>query len=224
MNDIPIMNKMPVISAFITNLGKYNEGELIGKWHDFPTTREEIARTFKEIDIDGVRYEEFFITDYDINIEGIYDNLSEYENLNEINYLASKIAEMDRSDLEKYEAIISYGDYCSSLKNLINLTENLDCYDYIEGILNDYDLGYYWINDSGCYDIKSMGQLYSYFDYESFGRDITLDESGAYTANGYIRSNGDTFYTEYDGVNIPDEYKIFAIPKTEQKLIKTLNM
>jgi len=53
-----------IISAYITNLGKYVEGELVGKWHDFPTTPEEIAETFREIGVDGVEYEEFFITDY----------------------------------------------------------------------------------------------------------------------------------------------------------------
>jgi len=82
---------MAVISAFITNLGKYNEGELVGKWHNFPTTKEEIAQTFREIGIDGIRYEEFFITDYDCEVEGISDHLGEYSSIDEINYLASKL-------------------------------------------------------------------------------------------------------------------------------------
>lgn len=30
-----------VISVFITNLGKYNEGELIGEWLSLPTTHKE---------------------------------------------------------------------------------------------------------------------------------------------------------------------------------------
>lgn len=30
--------------AFITNLGKYNEGELVGEWVKFPTTSEERKR------------------------------------------------------------------------------------------------------------------------------------------------------------------------------------
>ena len=29
-------------AAFITNLGKYNEGELVGEWVKFPTTAEEL--------------------------------------------------------------------------------------------------------------------------------------------------------------------------------------
>ena len=32
--------------AFITNLGKYNEGELVGEWVKFPTTSEELQKVF----------------------------------------------------------------------------------------------------------------------------------------------------------------------------------
>ena len=54
-----------ILSAYVTNLGKYNEGELVGKWLDFPTTQKEINTVLKEIGIDGIRYEEIFITDYE---------------------------------------------------------------------------------------------------------------------------------------------------------------
>lgn len=37
---------MPVLDgsfeAFVTNLGKYNEGELVGEWVHFPTTEEDM--------------------------------------------------------------------------------------------------------------------------------------------------------------------------------------
>lgn len=207
----------PIISAFITNLGKYNEGELVGKWHDFPTTKEAIIQTFQEIGIDGKRYEEFFITDYDCQIEGIYDKLGEYSSIDEINYLASKIDDMVSSELEIYEAAIESGEYCGSVKDLINLTENLDCFDYMEGVEDSYDLGYYWVEESGCYDTKNMGNLTNYIDYERFGRDIQLDEGGTFANNGYIRSNGDSFNEDYDGMEIPDEYKVFAMPKPEPR-------
>ena len=56
-------------AAFITNLGKYNEGELVGEWVKFPTTAEELKEVFKRIGIGqkddfGNPYEEWFITDY----------------------------------------------------------------------------------------------------------------------------------------------------------------
>ena len=54
----------------MTNLGKYNEGELVGEWVHFPTTEEEMKKVFERIGIGskgefGQVYEEWFITDYD---------------------------------------------------------------------------------------------------------------------------------------------------------------
>ena len=46
---------MVPFSAFITNLGQYNEGELVGSWHASPTTKEDIQQTFQDIGIDGRR-------------------------------------------------------------------------------------------------------------------------------------------------------------------------
>ena len=56
--------------AFITNLGKYNEGELVGEWVKFPTTSEELQKVFERIGIGskddfGNPYKEWFISDYD---------------------------------------------------------------------------------------------------------------------------------------------------------------
>ena len=44
-------NKDYPFAAFITNLGKYNEGELVGEWVKFPTTPEEMQEVFKRIGI-----------------------------------------------------------------------------------------------------------------------------------------------------------------------------
>lgn len=197
-----------IISAYITNLGKYNEGELVGKWHDFPTTPEEIAETFREIRIDGARYEEFFISDYDVEVHGLIDHLGAYTGLDEINYLASLLDEMEEHDLATYEAIAGTGEYCYSLRDLINLTGNTDCFDYLQGVNDDYDLGYYWVEESGCYDTESMGALARYIDYERFGRDISLDEDGTFASGGYVlkRDSLDEFY---DGMDMPEEYRVF---------------
>ena len=46
--------------AFITNLGKYNEGFLVGEWVKFPVTNEEMQAVFRRIGI-GRRYEEYAI-------------------------------------------------------------------------------------------------------------------------------------------------------------------
>lgn len=149
------------------------------------------------------------ITDYECPDPGIYDTLGEYESLSELNYLANQIMELDESE-EFWQTVLDLGEYTGSVQDLINLTENMDCFDYLPGVTDDSDLGYYWIEESGCYDTKAMGALSNYIDYESFGRDIRFNESGLFTDNGYIRLNGNHFVEVYDGniENIPEEYRI----------------
>ena len=204
--------------AYITNLGKYNEGALVGEWVKFPTTHEELQKVFERIGIDGKQYEEWFITDYDCYVDGIYNVLGEHESLDELNYLATAIAAMDQSDFERFEAAIEYGEYTSSVKDLINLTENLDCYDVYSDIRDNSELGYYYVHEAGIYDLASMGQLANYIDYEFFGRDIALDEGGHFTDHGYIVSGRDSFIECYDGNrdNIPEEYIITTAPEADE--------
>lgn len=194
--------------AFITNLGKYNEGFLVGEWVKFPVTNEEMQAVFRRIGI-GRRYEEWFITDYDCPDAAIGKVLGEYESLSELNYLAGQIMELRESD-DFWQAVLDLGENTGSVQELINLTENLDCFDYLPGVQNDYDLGYYWIEESGCYDTSNLGALANYIDYEGFGRDIRYEEGGVFGDNGYVRSNGGRFVDIYDGdiENIPEEYRI----------------
>nr|WP_319489719.1 hypothetical protein [uncultured Caproiciproducens sp.] len=60
-----------------------------------------------------------------------------------MNYLASVLDELPEDDLEKLEAAVEYGDHTGSVKDIINLVQNLDCYDYYPDIHNEEDLGCY---------------------------------------------------------------------------------
>ena len=198
--------------AYVTNLGKYNEGRLVGESLKFPTTTEEVQALLKRIGIDGVRYEEIFITDYEVNISGLYDCLGEYESIDELNYLASLISEMDQSDREKFEAVIDSGEYSGSVKDLINLTQNLDCFEFYAGVEDDETLGRIYVEDMEAIDVPE--HLLNYFDYEAYGRDIRLNEDGHYAPGGYVLNNGGSFIEHYHGrEDIPDEHKGFSMPK-----------
>lgn len=125
--------------AFITNLGKYNEGELVGEWVKFPTTSEELQKVFERIGIGskddfGNPYEEWFISDYDCYVDGLYEKLGEYENLDELNYLASKLDELDDHDYNHFQAAMQISDYTGSIKDVINLIDNLDKYEIYPGV------------------------------------------------------------------------------------------
>ena len=202
-------------AAFITNLGKYNEGELVGEWVKFPTTAEELKEVFKRIGIGqkddfGQPYEEWFITDYDYYVDGLYDKLGEYENLDELNYLASKLDEMSESEYAQFQAGMEMGDHCGSLQEIINLTENLDCYEVYPDIHDYDDLGRYYIEELDVMQVPE--HLQNYIDYEAYGRDVALEENGTFTDQGYVRDTGDSFHEYYDGErgSIPDEYRVMT--------------
>ena len=202
-------------AAFITNLGKYNEGELVGEWVKFPTTAEELKEVFKRIGIGqkddfGHPYEEWFITDYDCYVDGLYSKLGEYENLDELNYLASKLDEMSESEYAQFQAGMEMGDHCGSLQDIINLTENLDCYEVYPDIHDYDDLGRYYIEELDVMQVPE--HLQNYIDYEAYGRDVALEENGTFTDQGYVRDTGDSFHEYYDGErgSIPDEYRVMT--------------
>ena len=108
-----------LLEAYITNLGKYAEGQLVGETLKFPTTAEEVQSLLKRIGVDGIRYEEIFITSFDGDVLGLHEHLGEYESIDELNYLAALLSEMDQSDIEKFEAVIDAGEYTGSVKDLI---------------------------------------------------------------------------------------------------------
>lgn len=209
--------------AFITNLGKYNEGELVGEWVKFPTTPEELQKVFERIGIGsqneyGSVYEEWFITDYDCYVDGLYEKLGEYENLDELNYLASKLEELSDAEYEQFQAAMEISDYTSSLKDLINLTDNLDKYELIPGIEDYADLGRLFVDEYGSLEVPE--HLKNYIDYEAYGRDIALDEVGSFTDQGYVRDTYDRFTEYYDGdrENIPEEYRVMSSPEEPEEL------
>ena len=204
--------------AFITNLGKYNEGELVGEWVKFPTTPEKLQEVFERIGIGsqdefGSVYEEWFITDYDCYVDGLYDKLGEYESLDELNYLASKLEELGDAEYEHFQAAMQISDYTGSIKDLINLTDNLDKYDVLSGIEDYDDLGRYYIEELGTMVVPE--HLQNYINYEAYGRDIALDEISDFTDYGYVYDNQSRFVEYYDGdrENIPEEYRVMVSPE-----------
>lgn len=215
-----------IFEAFITNLGKYNEGALIGEWVSFPATPEEVKKALEKIGIGakdefGNVYEEWFITDYNCDVDGLAKNINfgEYENLDELNYLALKIGELNSYELEKFQAVLEVSDYTGSVKDIINL----DKYDIYPDVKNCEDLGIYYVDELEL--VKVPDELRYYIDYESYGRDIALDENGQFTENGYVRDNGDSFEEYYDGTieSIPEEYRVMNFMEISEKGMENMD-
>lgn len=165
------------IKGYITNLGKYNEGILIGEYITFPIDEDELEKVFKRIGINE-QYEEFFFTDWDCSINL---GFGEYESIDKINEIAEVLSDWDE-------------DLLAAACEIWNLDEVLDdcpdAYYHYSDINTDYDLGYYWVVESGCYDLDNLGFLSNYIDYEAFGRDYRLQSNGGFTNYGWIEYNG----------------------------------
>ena len=198
-----------LFEAYITNLGKYSEGELVGETLKFPTSPQEVQALLKHIGVDGIRYEEFFITSFDGDVLGLYDYLGEYENLDELNHLACLLSELDQGELEKFEAALNIGAHTSSVADIINLAQNLDCFEFYPDIETEEDLGRYWAED-----LPIPAELKDYFDYEAYGRDVSINEGGHFAPGGYIvQTSGDFKEYYHDTKDIPAGHKVFSFPQ-----------
>jgi len=207
-----------MLEAYVTNLGKYNEGALVGEYLKLPASTKDVQALLKQIGVDGVRYEEIFITDYEMDIPGLYDCLGEYESIDELNYLASLLEGLDTGDMERFAAAVEYGEHTGSVKDLINLAQNLDCYDFYPGVRDEEDLGHIYIEDMDALEVPE--HLRNYIDYEAYGRDVALDEDGHFTKDGYVLYTGG-FTEVYSGwEDFPDEHRVFAYPQPEKMSIR----
>ena len=59
-----------MLKIYLSNLGKYNEGDLVGEWVTLPIGKKELEEVKERIGINE-QYEEFFISDYESDIDGL---------------------------------------------------------------------------------------------------------------------------------------------------------
>ena len=195
-----------LLEAYISNLGKYTENRPAGEWVSFPTTAEHMKEVFNRIGIDGKNYEEWHITEYRSDIKGLTAFLGEHEHPDELNYLGKLLAMQFDEDREKFTAAVAHGEYATSVKNLINLAQNLDCYWLYPSVHNEEEYGHYLIDELD--ELELPQEAKNYFMYEEYGRDASINDGGVFTEQGYIYNNRNTFTEWYDGQDIPKEYRV----------------
>ena len=206
-----------MIEAYIANKRKYYEGEQTGEYLKLPAAEEDVKALLMSIGVDGVLYREISILYYMSDVEGLDRILGGHESIDELNYLATVLSGMDSREIYKFEATLEYGEHTSSVKELINLALNQDCYDLNPDVAGDEELGVY---NAGLFGAVSVPEtLEHYIDYESYGRDIASNENGKHTANGYIRKNTTDIGERYCGKDdIPKACRIFSYPDLPDKM------
>ena len=198
-NDVPF-------EVYITPLD--NE-KTSGEWVAFPTTPETLRDVFARLEIGP---SDWSIANVEAHIYGIRDVIWKCNSLDELNYLAAKLEELDEPSIGTYQSIIEIDEHCDSVAELINLTDNLDCYD-VEPEISDYDdLARYVLfeRDSYSYNRNTLDALEDYIDYEAFGRSVADGEDGKLAEGCYVCPSGCSFVGSYDGdpATIPEEYRV----------------
>ncbi len=171
-----------MLNIFVNTWGNYNEnGADGGEWITLPMEAGDLEETLARIaknmgDLDP----EFFINDYEWTTETEMRDISEMENISELNEEVNRLDGLSEWEQEVYSAAVEIWGHSE-----VN-PDNLDEFNLYRDVLNEYDLGYYWAIESGCYDIDKMGHLANYIDFESFGRDISIEANGGFTSLGWI--------------------------------------
>lgn len=206
-------------SIFLTNLTEYTNGNLVGEWVELPCTAEEMQDQFRHLGIGSGT--EYFITDYDVPAFLGNGNLSEHENLDELNYLALRMKELDDTQWEKLSEFLASGmDSCHSAADYINLTEpeNLQKFDLVRAE-DDYDLGKLLCEglEEQINSIRLPGNvdLSVYIDYEQIGSDACINLNYMKGDNCYVRLND---YIEDVYKDVPQEHSIIPGKQEAEKM------
>lgn len=169
-----------MIELCLTNLGKYNEGELIFTRLVLPATTEEIYAAYDEIGVaDGTMYEESFISDYETDINGL--SISEYASIDDLNELAEELENFDEYELEAFGAMLEYGYATDEALQKVQDGE----YSFYEGCNSMEDVAYQYADETGLLN-SIPDDLRCYFDFEAFGRDMDINGHFIETDSGYI--------------------------------------
>lgn len=143
--------------VYIANLGKYNEGYLVGDWFSFPLDYEEIK---ERIGLNAY-YEEYAIHDTD----NFPCKVPEYISIDELNRMYEMIEELSE------EIIDSLDDFISVYGSLEGVVEHKDDIYFYPNCNSMEDVAYHFVHE-----LNMLGDippsLENYIDYEAYGRDL----------------------------------------------------
>lgn len=167
-----IMNEVKV---WVGNLGKYNEGNLVGRWIKLPIDEDDLEKVLESIGIDNEEYEEIFIADYDLPFDS--KELGEYTSIERLNEIAERYNDLKEDEKEVFNEISS--DF--KLNEAFDIVEDGDYMIYSD--CDDMgDVAMQYVEETGLLD-NVPGDLVDYFDYQSYGRDMEIN--GYYIRSSY---------------------------------------
>ena len=203
-------------SILIDSRTRFETGVPGGVWLSMPTTTEQLHEAMKCVGITADNPQNFFINGFANTEQQPFDvplPVIQSAGLDELNYLGNLLAMQRDEDRDKFTAAVALGERAGSVKDLINLAQNLDCYWLYPTVQNEEDYGYYLIDELD--ELELPEEAKKYFMYEDYGRDAAINDGGRFTEQGYIYNNKNTFTEWYNGKesDIPREYRVMSFPQ-----------
>ena len=203
-------------SILIDSRTRFETGEPGGVWLSMPTTKEQLHEAMQRVGITADNPQNFFINGFVNTEQQPFDvplPVIQSAGLDELNYLGNLLAMQRDEDRDKFTAAVALGERAGSVKDLINLAQNLDCYWLYPIVQNEEDYGYYLIDELD--ELELPEEAKKYFMYEDYGRDAAINDGGRFTEQGYIYNNKNTFTEWYNGKesDIPREYRVMSFPQ-----------
>ena len=203
-------------SILIDSRTRFETGEPGGVWLSMPTTKEQLHEAMQRVGITADNPQDFFINGFMNTEQQPFDvplPVIQSAGLDELNYLGNLLAMQRDEDRDKFTAAVALGERAGSVKDLINLAQNLDCYWLYPTVQNEEDYGYYLIDELD--ELELPEEAKKYFMYEDYGRDAAINDGGRFTEQGYIYNNKNTFTEWYNGKesDIPREYRVMSFPQ-----------
>ena len=206
-------------SVLIDSRSRFETGQPGGVWLSMPTTTEQLHEAMRSVGITAENQQDFFINGFSNTEEYPFDvplSVIQGSTIDELNYLGKLLEMQSDDDRDKFTAAVTLGEHAGSVKDLINLAQNLDCYWIYPAVRTEADYGYYLIDELD--ELELPEEAKKYFKYEEYGRDAVKKDRGQFTEQGYIYNNGNTFSQWYNGreSDIPKEYKVMSFPEPER--------
>ena len=219
MNEERSKRMSETFSVLIDSRSRFETGQPGGEWLSMPTTMEQLHAAMKSVGITADNPQDFFINGFSNTEAYPFDvplSVVQGSTIDELNYLGKLLEMQDDGDRDKFTAAVTLGEHAGSVKDLINLAQNLDCYWIYPAVRTEADYGYYLIDELD--ELELPEEAKKYFKYEEYGRDAVKKDRGQFTEQGYIYNNGNTFSQWYNGreSDIPKEYKVMSFPEPER--------
>ncbi|MFQ9975074.1 MAG: antirestriction protein ArdA [Butyricicoccus sp.] len=156
---------MEEMRVYIANLGKYNEGELVGAWFEPPIDMDEVRERIGLND----QYEEYAIHDFELPFE-----IEEYTPIEEINRLCEMVEDLPDYIRDNMGSLLSY---YSGVADFASTRTILSC----GVVVTQQPMWRSRVLDEG---LISDETLRRYFDSVQYGRDLSMEGDFVGTKDG----------------------------------------